>query len=58
MWSLKTQGDVSKYIPNSPIYNYNQELKSIMVNKGRIYEELRYFKSVSSYSIKSDKELR
>ena len=29
--------------PNSPIESYNHELKSVMVNKGRINGELRYF---------------
>ena len=43
MRSLKTHGDVSKYIPNSSIEDYNHELKSIMVNKGRIHRELSYF---------------
>ena len=49
---------MSKHIPNSPISYYNQELKSIIVNNSRIHIELSYFQSISSNSIKSDKELR
>ena len=41
MRSLNTHNLVSKQDPNSPIYSYNNKLKSIVMNKGRIYEEIR-----------------
>ena len=47
----------SKKVPNS-ISSYNKELKSIVVNKGQIHGELRYFLGVLPNSIKSDYELR
>ena len=58
MRSLNTHRDVSKIIPNSPILRNNHELDSIMVNKGQIHGKLRYFRGISSNSIKSDNELR
>ena len=47
-----------KFFPNSPIKHFNQYLKSIMVNKGRILGELKDFLGVLQNLIKSDKELR
>ena len=41
--SLISHGLVSKIIPNLPIWGFKSELKGIMVNKGRIHRELRYF---------------
>ena len=38
-----SHGLVSKIIPNLPIFGIYNELKGIMVNKGQIYRELRYF---------------
>ena len=46
-----------KTIPNSPILRNNQELWSILVNKGRIHGELRYFQGVFQILINSDDEL-
>ena len=58
MQSLNTRKDVSKKFPKLPILINNHELNSIVVNKGRIHGELRYFQGISSNSIKSDNELR
>ena len=58
MRSLNTHGDVSKQVPNSSILGNNYKLDSLVVNKGRIHEELRYFQDIPSNLIKSDKELR
>ena len=58
MRSSKTHKDVSKKNPNPLILRNNYELDSIMVNKGQIHEELRYFRCISSNSIKSEDELR
>ena len=55
---LKTHGYVSKTISNSPILRNNHELNSIVVNKGQMHGELRYFRGISSNSIKSNKQLR
>ena len=49
---------MSKIIPNSPILRNNHELNSIVVNKGQMYGELRYFRGIYSNSIKSKKQLR
>ena len=49
---------MSKTIPNSPILRNNHELDSIVVNKGQIHGESRYFLGISSNSIKLDDELR
>ena len=38
-----SHGLVSKIIPNLPIWGIKSELKGIMVNKGQIHRELRYF---------------
>ena len=38
-----SRGIASKIIPNLPILRINHEFKGIMVNKGRIYRELRIF---------------
>ena len=43
MRSLNTRGNFSKIILNIPILRNNYELKSIVVNKGRIHGEVRYF---------------
>ena len=58
VWSLKTHKCVSKKKPNSPIYSFNQELISIMENKGLIHREIGNFFRCSSNSIKSNDELR
>ena len=49
-----SRGITSKIIPILGIYN---ELKGIMVNKGRIHRELRYFRDIFWKLIKSDKKL-
>ena len=49
---------VSKIKPNLPILGINHELKGIMVNKGRIHRELRYFRDIFWKLIKLDDELR
>ena len=41
--SLNTHQFVSKLIPNSKILRLNHELNNIVVNKGRIYGEIREF---------------
>ena len=41
-----SHGLVSKIIPSLPILGINSELKGIMVNKGRIHRELRYFRDI------------
>ena len=46
MRSLNTHKLMSKQLPNSPILKNNYELDSIMVNKGQIHEELKYFLGV------------
>ena len=51
-------GLVSKIIPNLPIWGINHELKGIMVNKGRIHRELRYFREIFWNLVKLDDELR
>ena len=43
MRSSISHGLVSKIIPNLPILGIYNELSGIMVNKGRIHRELRYF---------------
>ena len=43
MRSLISHGLVSKIKPNLQILGINHELNVIMVNKGRIHRELRYF---------------
>ena len=50
--------DMSKIILNSPILRDNHEFDSIVVNKGRIHGELRYFWYISWNLIKSDYEYR
>ena len=47
-----------KIIPNLPIWGIKSELKGIMVNKGRIHRELRYFRDIFWKLIKLDDELR
>ena len=46
MRSLNTRGDVSKQVPNSLILRNNHELDNIMVNKGLIHGEFRYFRGI------------
>ena len=43
---------------NLPILGINNKLKGIMVNKGRIHRELRYFRDIFWKLIKLDDELR
>ena len=38
-----SHGLVSKIKPNLPIWGIKRELRGIMVNKGRIHREFRYF---------------
>ena len=47
-----------KIKPNLPIWGIKSELKGIMVNKGRIHRELRYFQDIFWKLIKLDDELR
>ena len=58
MSSLNTHGDVSKQVPNSPILRNNHEIDSIVVNKGRIHGELRYYLFIYLNLIKLDDELQ
>ena len=53
-----SHGLVSKFKPNLPIWGIKSELKGIMVNKGRIHMELRYFWDIFWKLIKLDNELR
>ena len=53
-----SHGLVSKIKPNLPILGINHELKGIMVNKGPIHRELRYFRDIFWKLIKLDDELR
>ena len=43
MRSSISHGLASKNNPNLPIWGIKRELKGIMVNKGRIHREFRYF---------------
>ena len=56
--STISHGLVSKIKPNLPIWGINHELKGIMVNKGRIHRELRYFRDIFWNLVKLDDELR
>ena len=47
---------MSKIILNLPIYGFNNELRGIMVNKGRIHRKIRKFMIIYSKLIKSDDE--
>ena len=49
---------MSKIKPNLPILGINHELSGIMVNKGQIHRELRYFRDIFWKLIKLDDELR
>ena len=49
---------MSKIKPNLPILGIYNELKGIMVNKGRIHRDLRYFQDIFWKLIKLDDELR
>ena len=53
-----SHGLVSKINPNLPIWGIKSELKGIMVNKGRIHRELRYFRDIFWNLVKLDDELR
>ena len=53
---LNTHQFMPKLIPNSPILWNNHELRSIVVNKGRIHGEIRKLWEVFWNSIKSDNE--
>ena len=48
---------VSKIIPNLPILGIYHKLKGIMVNKGWIHRELKYFQDIFWKLIKSDEKL-
>ena len=39
---IENMKNTSKSFPNSPILKINHELDSIVVNKGRVHEELTY----------------
>ena len=52
-----TWSRVKNMIPNLPILGNYLELSGIMVNKGRIHKELRYFLMYSSKLIKSDNDM-
>ena len=52
--SLISHGLVSKIIPNLPIWLFNNDLRGIIVNKGRIHREIRKFLMFSSKFIKLD----
>ena len=53
-----SHGLVSKIKPNLPILGIYNELKGIMVSKGRIHKELRYFRDIFWKLIKLDNKLR
>ena len=53
-----SHGLVSKINPNLPIWGIKSEFKGIMVNKGRIHMELRYFREIFWNLGKLDDELR
>ena len=58
MRSSISHGLVSKIKPTLPIWGINHELNGIMVNKGRIHRELRYFRDIFWNLVKLDDELR
>ena len=58
MRSSISHGLVSKIIPNLPIWGIKSELKGIIVNKGRIHRDLRYFREIFWNLAKLDDELR
>ena len=47
-----------KIIPNLPIWGIKRELRGIMVNRGRIHREFRYFRDIFWNLVKLDDELR
>ena len=57
MRSSISHGLVSKIIPNLPILGIYNELKGIMVNKGRIHKELRCFREIFWNLVKLEDEL-
>ena len=58
MRSSISHGLVSKIKPSLPIWRIKSELKGIMVNKGRIHREFRYFQDIFWNLVKLDDELR
>ena len=57
VWSLNSHEIMSKLIPNSPILSNNHELRSIVVNKGRIHGQLRKIWIIFWNSVISDDEM-
>ena len=53
-----SHGLVSKINPNLQIWGIKSELRGIMVNKGRIHKEFRYFRDIFWNLVKLDDELR
>ena len=53
-----SHGLVSKINPNLPIWGIKSELRGIMVNKGQIHREFRYFWDIFWNLVKLDDELR
>ena len=58
MRSSISHGLVSEIKPNLPIWGIKSELRGIMVNKGRIQREFRYFRDIFWNLVKLDDELR
>ena len=58
MRSSISRGIGSKINPNLPIWGIKSELRGIMVNKGRIHREFRYFRDIFWNLVKLDDELR
>ena len=56
-WSLIAHNQESKQSPNLLIWWKYLKLRGIMVNKGRIYREIRYFWEIFWNLIKLDDEL-
>ena len=55
---VDSHGIATKIIPNLPIWGIKSELRGIMVNKGRIHREFRYFRDIFWNLVKLDNELR
>ena len=53
-----SHGLVSKIKPNLPLWGIKRELRGVMVNKGRIHREFRYFRDIFWNLVKLDNELR
>ena len=58
MRSSISHGLASKINPNLLIWRIKSKLKGIMVNKGRIHREFRYFRDIFWNLVKLDDELR